>query len=95
MIIRPTRVTRVLCVCALFSFASPGQTSGVAETRAPSYSDSNVANLAETVKGVLLLTATPQQLCSDGHGARLKLLDPDRYVETFAKLGCNILTVHY
>jgi ribulose-phosphate 3-epimerase len=23
------------------------------------------------------------------------IVDPDRYVETFAKLGCNILTVHY
>jgi ribulose-phosphate 3-epimerase len=25
----------------------------------------------------------------------LMIVDPDRYVETFAKLGCNILTVHY
>jgi ribulose-phosphate 3-epimerase len=25
----------------------------------------------------------------------LMIVDPDRYVETFAQLGCNILTVHY
>jgi ribulose-phosphate 3-epimerase len=25
----------------------------------------------------------------------LMIVDPDRYVETFAKLGCNILTIHY
>lgn len=25
----------------------------------------------------------------------LMIIDPDRYVETFANLGCNILTVHY
>ena len=25
----------------------------------------------------------------------LMIVDPDRYVETFANLGCNILTVHY
>ncbi|WP_213520779.1 ribulose-phosphate 3-epimerase [Nonlabens sp.] len=25
----------------------------------------------------------------------LMIVDPDRYVETFAKLGCHILTVHY
>lgn len=25
----------------------------------------------------------------------LMIIDPDRYVETFAKLGCDILTVHY
>jgi ribulose-phosphate 3-epimerase len=25
----------------------------------------------------------------------LMIVDPDRYVETFATLGCNILTVHY
>jgi ribulose-phosphate 3-epimerase len=25
----------------------------------------------------------------------LMIVDPDRYVETFAKLGCDILTVHY
>jgi ATP-dependent helicase HepA len=38
-----------------------------------------VRGLAETTEGLLLLTATPQQLGPEGHFARLKLLDPDRY----------------
>ncbi len=39
-----------------------------------------VRRLAETTEGLLLLTATPQQLGPEGHFARLQLLDPDRYV---------------
>lgn len=39
-----------------------------------------VAALAEKAKGVLLLTATPEQLGEQSHFARLKLLDPERYV---------------
>ena len=35
--------------------------------------------LAKNVAGLLLLTATPEQLGIDGHFARLRLLDPDRY----------------
>ncbi|MDO6561843.1 RNA polymerase-associated protein RapA [Amphritea sp. 1_MG-2023] len=35
--------------------------------------------LAREVKGLLLLTATPEQLGVDSHFARLRLLDPDRY----------------
>lgn len=35
--------------------------------------------LARKTQGVLLLTATPQQLGPEGHFARLRLLDPDRY----------------
>ncbi len=35
--------------------------------------------LAKQTAGVLLLTATPQQLGPEGHFARLRLLDPDRY----------------
>jgi ATP-dependent helicase HepA len=35
--------------------------------------------LANKAKGVLLLTATPEQLGLDSHFARLRLLDPDRY----------------
>ena len=27
--------------------------------------------------------------------AHLMIIDPDRYIKTFADLGCNILTVHY
>lgn len=40
-----------------------------------------VASLAEKTEGVLLLTATPQQLGPEGHFARLRLLDPDRYTD--------------
>jgi len=38
-----------------------------------------VRALAEETEGLLLLTATPQQLGPEGHFARLQLLDPDRY----------------
>ncbi|MDG2123499.1 MAG: helicase-related protein, partial [Verrucomicrobiales bacterium] len=38
-----------------------------------------VEALAGQTEGVLLLTATPQQLGRAGHFARLRLLDPDRY----------------
>ena len=38
-----------------------------------------VDDLAKKTQGLLLLTATPQQLGPEGHFARLRLLDPDRY----------------
>ncbi|PMR74272.1 RNA polymerase-associated protein RapA [Billgrantia endophytica] len=38
-----------------------------------------VERLAATVPGVLLLTATPEQMGLESHFARLRLLDPDRY----------------
>ncbi|HXV63375.1 MAG TPA: SNF2-related protein [Vicinamibacteria bacterium] len=38
-----------------------------------------VARIASQARGVLLLTATPEQLGEESHFARLKLLDPDRY----------------
>lgn len=38
-----------------------------------------VDRLAGCVSGLLLLTATPQQLGPEGHFARLRLLDSDRY----------------
>jgi ATP-dependent helicase HepA len=38
-----------------------------------------VAELAERTPGVLLLTATPEQLGRAGHFGRLKLLDPQRF----------------
>ncbi|MEI9895523.1 MAG: helicase-related protein [Chthoniobacter sp.] len=38
-----------------------------------------VEALAKQTQGLLLLTATPQQLGPEGHFARLRLLDPDRY----------------
>ncbi len=37
--------------------------------------------LAQQIPGLLLLTATPEQLGLDGHFARLRLLDPDRYYD--------------
>ena len=40
-----------------------------------------VENLSKQAAGVLLLTATPGQLGVEGHFARLRLLDPDRYVD--------------
>ncbi len=38
-----------------------------------------VESIAGKAKALLLLTATPQQLGPEGHFARLRLLDPDRY----------------
>ena len=40
-----------------------------------------VEALAQKTQGLLLLTATPQQLGPEGHFARLRLLDPDRYAD--------------
>ncbi len=40
-----------------------------------------VEALARAIPGVLMLTATPQQLGPEGHFARLRLLDPDRYAD--------------
>ncbi len=40
-----------------------------------------VEALATQIDSVLMLTATPQQLGPEGHFARLRLLDPDRYVD--------------
>ena len=47
------------------------------ENSSPAYAC--VERLAEQVPGLLLLTATPEQLGRSGHFARLRLLDPDRY----------------
>lgn len=46
-----------------------------------------VEQLAGVVPSLLLLTATPQQLGPEGHFARLRLLDPDRYqdLDAFAR----------
>ncbi|WP_028633200.1 RNA polymerase-associated protein RapA [Pseudomonas parafulva] len=38
-----------------------------------------VEQLSQVIPGVLLLTATPEQLGQDSHFARLRLLDPDRF----------------
>ena len=40
-----------------------------------------VEQLAQTIPGVLLLTATPDQLGHESHFARLRLLDPDRFFD--------------
>lgn len=40
-----------------------------------------VEGLAENTPGVLLLTATPEQLGRESHFARLRLLDPDRFYD--------------
>lgn len=47
------------------------------EEASPEYSV--VEALATAAPGLILLTATPEQLGSEGHFARLRLLDPDRY----------------
>lgn len=46
-----------------------------------------VDQLAAKVPGLLLLTATPQQLGPEGHFARLRLLDPARYADLNQFLG--------
>ncbi len=53
-----------------------------------SWSESHISNeyvciesLARKIPGLLLLTATPEQLGVEGHFARLRLLDPDRFFE--------------
>ncbi len=38
-----------------------------------------IEQLAKQTRGVLLLTATPEQLGKESHFARLRLLDPDRF----------------
>ncbi|MBK1853388.1 DEAD/DEAH box helicase family protein [Verrucomicrobiaceae bacterium 5K15] len=40
-----------------------------------------VDSLARRTESLLLLTATPRQLGAEGHFARLRLLDPERYVD--------------
>ncbi|MGS2723312.1 RNA polymerase-associated protein RapA [Porticoccus sp. GXU_MW_L64] len=40
-----------------------------------------IETLAQAVSGLLLLTATPEQLGIESHFARLRLLDPDRYYD--------------
>lgn len=43
-----------------------------------------IEGLAKIAKGLLLLTATPEQLGLESHFARLRLLDPDRYTDLAA-----------
>lgn len=46
---------------------------------APSEEYQRISELAEHTKGLILLTATPDQLGHESHFARLKLLDPARF----------------
>ncbi|MBK0034284.1 RNA polymerase-associated protein RapA [Erwinia sp. S43] len=46
---------------------------------APSREYQVIEQLAENIPGVLLLTATPEQLGMESHFARLRLLDPNRF----------------
>ncbi len=46
-----------------------------------------VEKLAAATPGVILLTATPEQLGRSGHFARLRLLDPQRYHDLNTYLG--------
>lgn len=43
-----------------------------------------VEALSKVAKGLLLLTATPEQLGAESHFARLRLLDPERYADYHA-----------
>ena len=45
----------------------------------PGFEYQLIDQLAKNTKGVLLLTATPEQLGKSSHYARLRLLDPDRF----------------
>ncbi len=54
---------------------------------APSRAYEMVEALAEQVPGVLLLTATPDQLGHQSHFARLRLLDPERFYDYKAFLA--------
>jgi len=46
---------------------------------APSLAYTCIENLSASIPGLLLLTATPEQLGEESHFARLRLLDPHRY----------------
>ena len=46
---------------------------------APSEEYRRVESLSRVARGLLLLTATPEQLGRESHFARLRLLDPERY----------------
>ena len=61
----------------------------------PSAAYQAAQRLADKVPGVLLLTATPEQLGQTGHFARLRLLDPDRYsdLEAFREEAAGYRTV--
>ncbi|EFL91830.1 RNA Polymerase (RNAP)-binding ATPase and RNAP recycling factor [Candidatus Regiella insecticola LSR1] len=49
------------------------------DEKTPSPEHQAIEQLANNIAGVLLLTATPEQLGQQSHFARLRLLDPDRF----------------
>ena len=53
------------------------------------------ARLTRQAPGLLLLTATPEQLGMSGHFARLRLLDPDRFsdFDAFQREAADYVTV--
>ncbi len=53
--------------------------SGVWSENEPGREYLAIEQLAERVPGILLLTATPEQLGMESHFARLRLLDPNRF----------------
>ncbi len=55
----------------------PTTWNGTDNRRVPAYLA--IETLSQRTKGLLLLTATPEQLGIEGHFARLRLLDPARY----------------
>jgi len=63
------------------------------EAASPAYAA--VARLTRQVPGLLLLTATPEQLGMSGHFARLRLLDPDRFsdLDEFQREAADYVTV--
>ncbi len=56
-----------------------------AESASPEYVF--VDHLARQIPGLILLTATPEQLGKESHFARLRLLDPDRFYDYAAFLA--------
>jgi len=68
-----------------------------------SWSETHISNeyvciesLARKIPGLLLLTATPEQLGIEGHFARLRLLDPDRFfdLQSYIKEEANYKPVN-
>jgi len=55
-----------------------------------------IESLAQKIPGLLLLTATPEQLGIEGHFARLRLLDPDRFfdLKSYTKEEANYQPVN-
>ncbi len=63
--------------------------------QAPSADYLFVEQLAHSVTGLVLLTATPEQLGKESHFARLRLLDPDRFYsfDQFVREECQFAPV--